>query len=717
MTVQAERTAAEPLAPSGLLAAAVLDITGSTVWEILDAAPFDLGAVPVRIGSSTEDTEVVVAVLEHLLEVPVVADRQPSEVVLAQRQDFLASQPHGERGGVDERVSMTREVVAALREFALISPEHLVTGLCVQARTGGDLLEVLLAEELVAQHVMVAVVAHVSGLQQASLEPSDLGPVLGTEVSLADARRLAFLPVRAVEDTVFVAVSRAHTTEEVEVLRQLVAPNGERLERLLVTTTELDELTQHLHRDELSDLAVNALRRERPDLSGHQVITMAQKVVLAGTVLACLGLLIAWPKAALVTIVATCSVVYLAVAGYRFWLTYRALGRDLETHVSSEDVAALPERDLPTYTLFVPLYKEAGIVDRLVAGIRALDYPRTKLDVKLLCEEEDVETIQTIRSMNLPPYFRLVVVPESLPKTKPKACNYGMHLADGDYAVIFDAEDQPDPDQLKRALVAFTQAPEDVVCVQAKLNYFNGAQNLLTGWFANEYSMHYELVLPSMAAEGVPIPLGGTSNHFKTTVLRDLGGWDPYNVTEDADLGIRLARRDLRTIVIDSVTLEEANSEVPNWVRQRSRWIKGYMQTWLVHMRNPFKLFGELGLAGFLSFNLIVGGAFVHLLNPLFWTLTTLYFLTQAGFIETLFPSYVFYAAAAMLFIGNFVFVFLSIAGSLQRGAFELTKSALWTPVYWGLMSWAAWKGFIQLFTNPFYWEKTEHGLDQKASL
>ena len=163
---------------------------------------------------------------------------------------------------------------------------------------------------------------------------------------------------------------------------------------------------------------------------------------------------------------------------------------------------------------------------------------------------------------------------------------------------------------------------------------------------------------------------------------------------------------------MDSTTLEEANSDVQNWIRQRSRWIKGYFQTWLVHMRNPVKLLSQLGLKEFISFNLIVGGAFIFLLNPIFWSLTTLFLFTQAGFIQDLFPGFVFYAASSMLFVGNFAFVYLNLAGTMQRGYFELTRYALLSPLYWGLMSWAAWKGFAQLITKPFYWEKTIHGLD-----
>ena len=485
---------------------------------------------------------------------------------------------------------------------------------------------------------------------------------------------------------------------------------------LLANRTDLDQLIQRVHSEHYADVSTHLLMQSAPESSAHVVISPAQKAVLVMALLAVLVCGVIWPMGTLVGLVGAASAAYLFVSVYKFRLTLRALGTHLETDVTPEEVAALDERHLPVYTILVPLYKEAGIVARLVRDINALDYPRTRLDVKLLCEEDDTETIEKIRSMGLPPHFHLVVVPDSQPKTKPKACNYGLQLSQGSFCVIFDAEDRPDPDQLKKAVVAFSRVGPEVACIQAKLNHFNQDQNMLTAWFANEYSMHFELVLPAMGASESPIPLGGTSNHFITSVLRDLGAWDPFNVTEDADLGIRLHREGYRTAMIDSTTLEEANSQVGNWIRQRSRWNKGYLQTWLVHMRHPFRLLSETGLRGFLSFNLTMGSAFVLLMNPIFWALTTLYVLTQAGFIQQLFPGLVFYAASAMLFVGNFVFVYLNVAGSLQRGEFGLTRTALLSPLYWGLMSWAAWKGFIQLFTNPFYWEKTEHGLDEESS-
>jgi len=308
---------------------------------------------------------------------------------------------------------------------------------------------------------------------------------------------------------------------------------------------------------------------------------------------------------ACLALIALSTAFYLGFSVYKFYLAYLAMSHTLEIDTTAEEVAALADRSLPVYTILVPLYKETAVLPRLVEAIDQLDYPKAKLDVKLLLEEDDAETIAFARAAGLPSHFRLVIVPQGMPKGKPKACNYGLIQAQGEYVVIYDAEDLPERDQLKKALVAFSKGDDRLACVQAKLNYFNRDQNLLTCWFTTEYSMWFDLFLPGLDASGAPIPLGGTSNHFRTDMLRGIGAWDPYNVTEDADLGVRLFKRGWTTAVIDSTTYEEANSEVYNWIRQRSRWVKGYIQTYLVHMRHPLDLLRQLGPKGFFSFQLV----------------------------------------------------------------------------------------------------------------
>ena len=621
--------------------------------------------------------------------------------------------PIPERVESPEQRRARNQIAQMLPRTGLVTPDELRRAMVEYSRTGDPLGDILVSHGAISENVLVAALSEMHQMQRVGL--SGFEPELDFSRRLPEpiAHRLRALPLAEMEGEVLLAVARPLSDADTKIVTDAV---GQPCRQLLANRTDLDQLIQRVHSTMYADRATHLLIEEDPEKSAHIPVVTSQRFFFIALVVTFVGCLAIWPTATMTVFVAVCSAIYLLVSGYRFRLTLRALGAHLETDVTDEAIAALDERSLPIYTILVPLYKEAGIVPRLVRDINKLDYPRTRLDVKLLCEEDDVDTIETIRSLQLPPHFQLVVVPDSQPKTKPKACNYGLQLATGEFCVIFDAEDRPDPDQLKKALIAFQTVPEHVACVQAKLNYFNQDQNMLTAWFANEYSMHFELILPAMGAAGAPIPLGGTSNHFKTHVLRELGAWDPYNVTEDADLGIRLHREGYRTAMIDSTTLEEANSKIGNWIRQRSRWNKGYFQTWLVHMRHPVQLYRQTGLRGFLSFNLTMGSALVLLLNPFFWGLTTLYLVTQWQFIESAFPSVVFYVASAMLFVGNFIFIYLNVAGSLQRGEFGLTRTAMLSPLYWGLMSWAAWKGFIQLFTNPFYWEKTEHGLDHAST-
>ncbi len=600
------------------------------------------------------------------------------------------------------------QMARMLTRSGLVSDEQLLAAMVEYARTGDPLDEILVAHGAISEDVRVAALSERYQLQRVGLTRFEPDYELARRLPEPLARRLQAIPVAEAGETMLVAVTRPLDGDDAAAVVQAL---GRPVRQLLANRIDVDQLIQRVHSERYADVATGLLRDTDPDSSAHVVTTLAQRTVLMTAAVVTIVCGVLWPGPTAIAVVGLCSALYLGVALYRVRLTVHALGTRLETDVTDEELAALDERTLPVYTVLVPLYREAGLVERLVRDLEALDYPRTRLDVKLLCEEDDVETVEAIRALSLPPHFHLVVVPDSLPKTKPKACNYGLQLATGTYCVIYDAEDRPDPDQLKKAVVAFRATTDDVVCIQAKLNHYNQGQNLLTSWFAGEYSMQFELVLPAMGDTDAPIPLGGTSNHFVTATLRDLGAWDPYNVTEDADLGVRLHREGFRTAMIDSTTLEEANSAVGNWVRQRSRWNKGYLQTWLVHMRHPLRLARQTGLRGFLAFNLTMGATAVLLLNPVFWTLTALYALTQWSAIEQVFPSPVYYVASLMLLVGNFAFVYLNVAGALQRGEFGLVRTALLSPLYWALMSYAAWKGFLQLFTNPFYWEKTEHGL------
>jgi cellulose synthase/poly-beta-1,6-N-acetylglucosamine synthase-like glycosyltransferase len=487
---------------------------------------------------------------------------------------------------------------------------------------------------------------------------------------------------------------------------------GRRIQPVLTGQRDIVHALENQYRED--DLAVSRddLARRWPEYSSRRLLTGAQAVWIVGLSLVVLAGLVRAPLTTLMLVSSAVIVGYSVVVGYRFWFVQQATGRAQERVVPADELAALDDRSLPLYSILIPMRDEVEVLPTLTRAIERLDYPKDRLEVLLLMEEDDRPTINAAMEAKLPPYFHIVVVPADEPRTKPKACNYGLQRAHGEFVTIFDAEDIPEPDQLKKAVILFRRGDPKLVCVQAKLSYFNRDQNLLTRWFTAEYAMWFDLYLPALHAAKQPIPLGGSSNHFRTAILREVGGWDPFNVTEDADLGIRLYRAGYRTEVMDSTTYEEANSEFVNWVRQRSRWVKGYLQTWLVHMRNPRTLYRELGPAGFWGMQMaLLGTPLMFLLNPLFWAITTLWFATQWLVLERLFPPGIYYLGMLNLLGGNFAFTYLNAMAAAKRGDFDLVPYTLLTPLYWSMMSLAAWKALLQLLTRPSHWEKTMHGL------
>ncbi len=321
-----------------------------------------------------------------------------------------------------------------------------------------------------------------------------------------------------------------------------------------------------------------------------------------------------------------------------------------------------------------------------------------------------------MRALRLPGNFELVIAPDFAPRTKPKALNFAMPLARGDYVVIYDAEDRPEPDQLRKALQAFQAGPPNLACVQAKLNLYNACQSWLTKQFTLEYTALFDGLLPALAHFGLPIPLGGTSNHFRISALKWLSGWDAYNVTEDADLGIRLARAGYCCGVISSTTHEEAPPYLHLWVAQRTRWMKGYIQTYFVHMRHPQQTLRELGGRGFLGFQLMVGGTVLSaLVHPWFYVLAAFDLAAGAFFAApATVLSWPLWGLALFVLIGGYggALGLAALAARRRRYRALLPQIAL-MPVYWLLVSYGTYRGLWHFITKRFAWEKTPHGLAQ----
>jgi glycosyltransferase XagB len=388
------------------------------------------------------------------------------------------------------------------------------------------------------------------------------------------------------------------------------------------------------------------------------------------------------------------------------WIAVRIACAFTEERLASPS-PRIADRQLPTYTIIVALHREAEVVRGLVAALRKIDYPAELLDVKLVLEEDDHATRTAVARLRLGAPFQVIVAPNVGPRTKPKALNIALAFARGEFIAVYDAEDRPDADQLRQAVTAFRADPA-LACVQARLTIDNTADGWLAHLFTAEYASLFDVLLPAMASRGLPLPLGGSSNHFRTATLRAVGGWDAYNVTEDADLGMRLSRFGHRTAVIDSTTYEEAPARLMPWLRQRTRWFKGWMQTWLVHMREPRRLYRELGWPGFMAFQLLVGGnVLAALVHPLF-LLVIAVSLFSGGLDSLGLGLGILYAT--IFVAGYLASAAIGAVGLHRRGLLSSARFLALMPLHWLLLSASAWRGLHQLLADPHRWEKTEHG-------
>ncbi len=601
-----------------------------------------------------------------------------------------------------------------LVKAGFLSEEQLTDALSLQKNWGMRLGDIVLAKGWVRPFDLYSTLAKHYDKPFVNLMKEPPDQELFDRRDLLQYSELLVTPWRRIDNVLHVAV----VDPSDEAMAFVAHRYGDDVE--LVFTSKFDVIwhLQHSADNYFSELAVNDLAECNPLQSARNVFTNRQLVFMAMILVSLVLTLSFWPIKTLIILNVCVSIFFLLNFGMRALLVWVGGAPEIDIKVTDQDVTGMVDRELPTYTILVPMYKEAAVLPKLTAALRRMDYPLAKLDVKLILEEDDQETIEAAKELGLEGIFEIIRVPPSFPQTKPKACNYALHFARGEFVTIYDAEDLPESDQLKKVIHAFALAPENTACIQARLNYFNSTQNWLTKMFTLEYSLWFDFYLPALEALKIPIPLGGTSNHFKMPVLRKLKAWDPYNVTEDADLGVRLTQHGYRVGVVNSTTFEEANSRFGNWIRQRSRWVKGYMQTYLVHMRHPLKLYRSLGHVGFWGFQFFIGGTILNMLIvPFLYGAYSVWLLTGTRVLEVLYPHAILYLSLFNLLAGNTFLVYIAMVGAFKRHYYTLIPSAFLSPFYWLMMSVAAYKAFWQLIHNPFYWEKTTHGLSEDVGL
>jgi cellulose synthase/poly-beta-1,6-N-acetylglucosamine synthase-like glycosyltransferase len=582
----------------------------------------------------------------------------------------------------------------------VIGAHDLIRALALRRETHGDLAEILRAHGLVSEAVLSRALARFSGLGSADPGASPADPRLIDRLGAETCLRDALLPWQSDGERTVVLVPRPETflrhRDRLEAALGPVVP-------AIAPRAAIQAAIAAARADRLG---ARALERPAPAESCRSFDPDRGRWLLLGALAAAVALALVAPRlffAALTVWTVVCLALVIGLKAMALFASGRRPGPAPPVPIIAS---------LPVVSLIVPLFEEADIAPRLVARLGRLDYPRDRLDLILAVEAADRATRAALERAALPPWMRVIAVPDGGLRTKPRALNYALDFCRGSIVGVYDAEDAPAGDQIRRIVTRFHQCGGDVACLQGVLDFYNPRSNWLSRCFTIEYASWFRVVLPGLQRLGLPLPLGGTTLFFRRSVLERLGAWDAHNVTEDADLGMRLARHGYRAEMVETVTGEEANCRsLKAWVGQRSRWIKGYMLTWAVHMRDPRLLWRQLGPRGFLGFQILFLGSLSQaLLAPLllsFWALTFGLPHPLAGQLPPL-------AVAAM--VSLFVLgegVTLAI-GLLALGRSRQRLSPLWVPLlhlYHPFAALAAYRALWEVALRPFYWNKTRHGL------
>ncbi|MBY0224253.1 MAG: glycosyltransferase [Hyphomicrobium sp.] len=457
---------------------------------------------------------------------------------------------------------------------------------------------------------------------------------------------------------------------------------------------------------------------QHPRLSAAAPMVLWQKAALFAVVIVVAAALWTDSEITAAVVMTLLTPAFLCVSVLRTFAVHEVLNAPLRS--SPAPPPAEPDVDWPVYSILLPLYREAHMAASIVAALERLKWPAEKRDIIFITEADDTATRFALQTeIHGRAGMRIVTVPPGSPRTKPRALMYALPLATGAFVVVYDAEDDPEPSQLQEAYVRFTESGPDLGCLQARLNIYNPDKSWTTRQFTLEYTALFDAILPAIERLSLPVPLGGTSNHFRREALENSGGWDPYNVTEDADLGIRLARMGWRVEMLNSTTWEEAPPTNAIWLGQRTRWLKGWMQTSLVHLREPARLLSDLGLGGFIGFNVLMGGVILSaLVHPLvyvyaFWKLGTgdLSLWPPQGW-----QAIIWWSGVANLAFAYTVAIVLAFLAVWRRHGVRLAARAVLMPLYWMMISAAAYRAIVDLIRSPFHWRKTEHAARSSAN-
>ena len=566
--------------------------------------------------------------------------------------------------------------------------------------------QVLLARDAVSEADLLPALAESHGLGLAEDRPLPSDPELAACLSARDALALDAVPMERVGSVVIVATGRPDRADDIRATLRL--PPGARAVLVLAPRARIMAAQIALYGEALARLAEGqaplaaSCRGWRAQVAGRGAVLFACAIAI---------LAFAQPSAVLALAFGLAILIFLGNMALKIMAFAATLRAERRPAISPQTPTgpALPQR-LPVVSILVPLYQEPEIATTLMTWLTRLDYPPERLDVLLVIEQDDHLTRSALAAMTLPGWARIVTVPQGEPRTKPRALNFALNFARGEIIGIYDAEDRPETDQIFRVVQRFAELGPDTACLQGQLDYHNARHNLLSRLFAIEYAIWFRVLLPGVQRLGLVVPLGGTTLFLRRAALTHVGGWDAHNVTEDAELGLRLARHGYRTEIIETTTFEEANAAVLPWIRQRSRWQKGYLLTWAIAMRAPIALWRDLGTRRFLAVQVqILFAVAGFLVAPLLWSLMIKPFGYAHPLDAVVGPFG--YGVLATIFVASLVLsVALAFHATRARHLRRLRPFIPLSELYFLLGTLSAWRAAVEMLLRPFFWAKTLHG-------
>lgn len=592
-----------------------------------------------------------------------------------------------------------------------LAPGDLAKAIALQARENVRLGEILLTHNMVSEAELYSALAHQYSAKVVDLaqDPPDkrLIDTVGAEVCLRDR----FIPWHRIGGATVIVTSRPEEFSRISEnlpssLRPAllaIAPERDLLDALIEARS-----AKLIHRAETKVSEEESCRA----WDGRKFRRWAVSILaLLG-----MGLLVA-PIIAFSILTVLAMLALTANLGLRIAALASGAWKDMQPESPLPPPKSKHMAKLPVVSILVPLFHEKAIAERLVLRLGRLNYPRELLDICLVTEDSDETTRATIARTSLPRWLRVITVPEGTLRTKPRALNYALDFCRGSIIGIYDAEDAPAPDQIHRIVRRFEEAGPKVACLQGVLDFYNSRTKWMARCFTLEYAAWFRVILPGIARLGFAIPLGGTTLFLRREAIEAVGGWDAHNVTEDADLGVRLARYGYRSELIATVTEEEANTRPISWIRQRSRWIKGYAMTWAVHMRDPARLWRDLGPHKFWGVQLLFGGSLLQgILAPVLWSYWLIIFGLPHPLSNALTPFWA--TTLSVMFLASFA-VNLSVMLIAASGK-KHRHLMIWAPTtdfYFPLATAASVKALFEMVTKPFYWDKTAHGIEDMVAM